>query len=124
MRWNTNSPRPTKLKPRRDKIEMPEGFLKAWSNPEMTLSDICVEFGFCLAELRKVARQHSLPKRPATPMHIKVASKVLPTEDEIAERAEKIRNGWTDQVRESRWMGRRRVEFSLPQIESSEITLG
>jgi len=124
MKWNTTSPRPTKLKPRRNNITMPEGFLKAWTNSRFTLSDICVEFGLCMAEVRKIARLHELPQRPPQSMQTKSASKRLPTPEEITERAAKIRAGWTEEMRSSRWTGKREQRYVVPVIDTSDLSLG
>lgn len=118
------SPRQKRLAHRRYLVTLPDGLESAWHDASLTLSDICVEFGLCLAELRKLAKLHELPQRPEQSMQVKTQRKRLPTTDEIAAQCAKIRAGWSESIRESRWMGKRAVPYQTPEIPIQDITLG
>jgi hypothetical protein len=44
-----------------------------------------------------------------------------PTPEQIAERAKEIRDAWTDEEHERRFIGKRRVRFEFPRISSADM---
>lgn len=116
---------PMRLKPKRTKAPViPDGLREAWGDELRTLSDLCIEFGLTNAQVRAIMRVHGWKERPRPTMAASIAKAPLPTEEEIAERAAQVRRGWSEEVLNARFCGKKRVPYTAPEYWMSELRQG
>lgn len=101
--------------------EIPSGLSEAWVDVTKTLSDLCLEFAITNAQIRAIQREHGWPERPRVRMEANIKRCPDPTEQEIQQRIAQVRNGWTEEVRLSRYQGPKRVEYKAPEYSLDEL---
>jgi hypothetical protein len=85
----------------------------------MTNAELAFALGCSRSALYAIRRRHKLPARPAdTARPTKVAD---PTEEQIAEMCAAFRAAWSDEERQERVVGRRRVEWSMPAYRFNRV---
>jgi len=88
----------------------------------MTVNEIAAKFSVTNQSVYSAARRYGLPHR----MLLEVDDDSMPgpgdpTPEQIAERAEAIRNSWPEGEHERRFLGQRRVRFEFPRISSADM---
>lgn len=123
MQWNKFSPKPRRLKKRNKRPDLPAGLAEAWSDPDKTKADICIEFGLQLSEIKRIAELHNLGDRPPVTARARSnnQAKPLPTPEEIAELTAQIRANWSDEDHASRFMGPIREDYYAPHYHTTDI---
>lgn len=86
---------------------------------DMTNSELAAALGCGRSTLAAIRQRHKLPARPKdTARPTKIAD---PTEKQIAAMTAAFRAAWSDEEREERVVGRRRVEWSMPSYTFNRV---
>lgn len=113
-----------RMKPKRTAAPpVPSGLREAWDDPEKTLSDLCLDFYLTQAQLRSIARVNKWPERPRPTMQASIKPAADPTEIEIEERAAQVRKAWSPEVREHRFVGKKREGYVTPEYSAGDLRL-
>lgn len=93
---------------------------RLWHSP-MKNAELAQALGCTRSTLYALRRRHKLPARPletATAQRPKIAD---PTEEQIAAMTAAFRAAWSDEERQERIVGRRRVGWSMPAYRFNRV---
>jgi hypothetical protein len=93
--------------------------VQVWTT--MKVTDIAAKHSMTIQAVYSLARRCGLPgKMELAELH-DGPGEDDPTPEQIAERAKVIRDSWSDAECERRWMGKRRIRYEFPRIETAAI---
>jgi len=91
-----------------------ESLAPLYTNNKIDIADIAELFGLSRSAIYSRAISWGLSRTRAEPDS--------PSEEEIAEMTAEIRRGWSQEERSKRYVGPRRVPYSIQRYETSDLT--